>query len=228
MDTYVRKGRPRHTCESLGLNPAAGYAGNLDEVLPEGKRTLQGALDLPVPTSRAELMVLCKIQIPPDAAGPGAAYLKRVHEKWGRSTTVERKAARHRSPRRAYAPKSLIRHTLREIKRTMEEVQVSADIAHQEAASITRLFDLCRQAIEGQLAAHLEGKTWKGEPISARAARECFRLVAQSVSGLKLPSDQRRSATESTMNEIARAIEETKDALTPIAPPPPSDPETTH
>jgi hypothetical protein len=84
--------------------------------------------------------------------------------------------------------------------------------AAESIASLTDLFSLGRKGISAQMQAHLQGSEWQGEKIDARAFRECFRMVSQAVKGLGLPNDQRTVATQAILDEVAAALDGTRDA----------------
>jgi len=106
------------------------------------------------------------------------------------------------------------------------EVDKVKQAAAESIASLTDLFSLGRKGLAGQMKAHLEKQEWQGEVITARAFRECFRMVSQAVKGLGLPSDQRPEANHAIMDEVAAALDGTRDTVSDD--PTTDDPEVEH
>ena len=98
-------------------------------------------------------------------------------------------------------------------RRFQNEHLVSVFDKTESIASLTDLFSLARKGIDGQMRAHLDGKEWMGEKINARAFRECFRMVTQTVKGLGLPSEERTRAKSAIMDEVAEALKDTQETV---------------
>ena len=212
-----KKGRgPTRTIESLQLNLEAARNGQTWLLLPEGHRDQESGQIYPLPSRLTDLQVLSTVFVKPTKMDSGCIYIRRAlahlreHGKRKQSalmdigTRVEKVQHAHEHYLQS------VKHVKQEIKETLEGVKREAE---QAIANLTDLFALGRKGIEGQMKAHLEGAAWHGEPIDARAFRECFRMVSQAVKGLGLPSDQRPAAERVIVDELAAALEDTQDAL---------------
>ena len=61
--------------------------------------------------------------------------------------------------------------------------------------------------------AYLNGDEYQDERINKRDFQQCFRMVTQAVKGLGLPSDQRVTANEAIIEEVAAAIRDTQEIV---------------
>lgn len=207
-----------HTCESLNLDLDAAKSGRTWMLLPEGYRDEASGMTYPLPTSRKELAKLVEIPTPPFKKDCGCVYLHRASQLWLRKPIRRKiKPIDAEEQRRVHNAYSVSEHFKRRMKKVESEARLSAEQVHRAAAvavaSLTTLFELGRQVIDGQLQAHLSGEEWKGEKISASAARECFRMVTQAVKGFGLKTDQVPAAQETIMREAAEAIKATQEAI---------------
>jgi len=194
--------KPAHTIESLRLDIDSAMRGEIWKLLPDGFRDRTIAKTYPLPSLREELQKLVLIPIPNGKRDCGCVYLRRA---------LRRLSERHRRS-------AVLRG---EIDRSIEKVRKETDRAvgkvqkkaQQAIASLGELFDLGRQGIEGQMKAHLTGEEWMGETIKAKHFRDCFRMVLQGVKGLGLPNDQRASAADAVMDQVAESLRETQETV---------------
>ena len=204
------------TIANLRLDLDAARAGKTWRMLPEGFRDVDSGLSYPLPSRRDDLQTLAGIVVTHRGQDSGVKYLKRAFMKWRERqarapqalASVERLQDAVRQKNVRYARDLAAMRT--EAEQAVERVKQRADEA---IASLTDLFALGRRGIEGQMQAHLDSAEWQGERINSRAFRECFRMVAQAVKGLGLPSDQRQEATKTIIEEVAAALEDTQDAV---------------
>lgn len=212
--------REARTCESLRLNLDEARAGRTWLILPDGLHTREAGQKYPLPTSNEELNKVAAIAVSPRRRDGGSIYIRRAQKRWrDRMSRPNRLSAldieEQRILHNADTSNAKFKQRMREY---VEEAKTAVQQVHQEAstavASLTKLFELGRRTLEGQLNAHLNDEEWHGEKITAGAARQCFRMVSQAVKGLGLPSDQRQSAHAATMQEVAEAIKATQDVVT--------------
>lgn len=171
----------------------------------------------PLPTTRAELAKLVEIPTPPFKRDAGCVYLHRASQKWLRKPIRRIDPLEADEQRRVHNAYDATKKFKERMQRVEADVRLSAAQVHNAAASavasLTTLFELGRKVIDGQLQAHLNGEEWKGERISASAARDCFRMVTQAVKGFGLKTDQAPAAQDVIMREAAEAIKATQDAI---------------
>lgn len=217
--------RVKYTILSLRLDLESAFNGRIDLLLPSGFRDQDGGTSYPLPTRTSELQRLITIPVPPYHKNAGCLYIKRAISELKRRNT-RRLSALHDIPLR----EQRVMVAQRQFNQTMSEMKKKAEAAvdgvKQQAevaiAGLNDLFALGRRGIEGQMKAHLENSEWQGEKISASAFRDCFRMVTQAVKGLGLPSEQRGSAQQAIMDELAASIKDTQETvgLAADAPPP--------
>jgi len=185
-------------------------------LLPEAFRTEGSARKYPLPATSAEIQKLVTIPIPPGVRDSGTVYLQRALIRW-QGLRRRKNSAILDTERRFNTIKVNQGNLKTAIKEMKAEAQAAVNEVKAEAvkhiANLSDLFSLGRKGIEGQMRAHLDGEQWRGEEISAKDFRECFRMVSQAVKGLGLPSDQREKARDAVMQEVAEAAESTKEAL---------------
>lgn len=202
--------------KNLRLNLEAAKAGKFWLLLPEGFRSTPWGTIYPLPARREELLKLATITIPPRKKDVGCIYIRRAIKEWGKRDSTRNaalnRAAKHELTIRAFRD-NLQRDTGKMRKKCWDSVADVQTAAAKACASLTDLFALAKKGIEGQMKAHLAGKEWQGEVINARAFRECFRMVTQTVKGLGLPSNERSKAKEAVMEEVGEALKATQDAL---------------
>ena len=186
------------------------------ELLPEGYRTPVHAETYLLPSTRHEMSLLMAIPIPDGRFDPGIKYLQRVRK------SFREKALRHQSGlldvgRRADQAEQATQDFMRTVESMKEEAHRAVAGVREEAAravaSLSDLFRLGREGLEGQMKAHLAGEPWKGEQIDAEAFRSCFRMVSQTVKGMGLPSEQTEKAKEAIIEEAAEALRLTREAI---------------
>lgn len=204
------------TCESLRLDLEAGRQGKTWLILPDGFRDADSGKKYPLPNSIRELDRLLKIPIPAGKRDAGCTYLRRaiklsaqlLHRKQSAILDVGRRYNKAIETSRRF--EEHIKDKKAEAERILDEVRASRDKA---IASLSQLFDLGREGLEGQMKAHLAQEEWRGEKISAEDFRQCFRMVSQAVKGLGLPSTERETARSAIMEQAAAALRETQEAL---------------
>jgi hypothetical protein len=196
-------------------------------LLPEGHRDQASGQIYPLPSRLQDLQILSTIFVKSAKIDSGCLYIRRaiahLREQGKRKqsalldigTRVEKVQHAHEKYLQS------VKHVKLEIQETLAGVKREAE---QAIANLTDLFALGRKGIEGQMKAHLDGTEWHGEPIDAKAFRECFRMVTQAVKGLGLPSDQRDAAERVIVDELADALAATQDALSQVT----DDEETEH
>jgi hypothetical protein len=197
-------------------------------LLPEGFRDQESGNTYPLPSLRTDIQKLVVIPIPPGQKNSGVLYVKRAI-----AAFKEKQARRQSAILDVNRRQEQIVHAQENYTQLMKELRAEARAAvetvraeaAQAAASLKDLFALGRKGLDGQMKAHLAGTEWQGEKIDARAFRECFRMVSQTVKALGIPSDQKESAEKAIMEEAARAIESTRATLSGEEPP---DEETRH
>lgn len=207
------------TCEALGLDVERAKVEGAQVLLPEAARNRKAVREFPLPYSKHELARLMEVPVPTDATSPEGMLIRRIQKRWyDRVTSKEPGKARLSTARSERSIEVAKAHAKTHIDETLAEIATSAKMVHAVAekvtGSLTDLYDLCRQSLEGQLRAHLTDGEWHGERIDAQAARECFRLVTQAVKGFGLPREaDKRAAGKISMEETAAAIRETQEAL---------------
>ena len=201
---------------SLRLNMKAAQNGTTWLLLPEGFRDQEHGQNYPLPGQIIELQRLSIIYIAPNKKDSGSIYLRRAveafKEKQRHKIGIVNDIA-HREDKIKRVQRGYTRH-IRDMKAEIKEAV--ADVhreAEQAIASLTDLFSLGRKGLDGQMRAHIENKEWQGEPIDARAFRECFRMVTQAVKGLGLPSKERSQATDAIIEEVASALKDTQETV---------------
>lgn len=218
-------GEGARTIAGLRLDVESAEKGKTWLLLPEGFRSQQSGRTYPLPSSKVAIQQVAAIYLPPGKADSGCEYIKRAI-----------KAHKRRQQRKQCAAIEAERqlHDLTKVKEKYErsldkmkrEASIAVELVKEQAseavASLHELFDLGRRGMEGQMKAHLDGKSWKGEKIPAAAFRQCFRLISQAVKGLGLPSDQTKKARDAIIQEVATSIEGTQEALA-MAPGPDDD-----
>lgn len=216
------------TCKTLKLNLDDGLAGRTWLLLPEGYRDQEQGKTYPLPGTRNELQKLAMIPIPLGKMDSGCIYLRRAAEAYRSKVTAMQSAALDIG-RKASQTLDMKHNFGTDLRRMKEEAAKAVEGVKIEAgkaiASLSDLFRLGREGLEGQMKAHLAGETWKGEQIDAEAFRNCFRMVSQTVKGMGLPSDQTEKAKEAIIEEAAAALRDTREAL---AMAPGTDAETKH
>lgn len=228
-----KKGFDRYTIKSLRLNLEAAYEGKTWLLLPEGFREQECGTSYPLPSRRSELQKLAGIAIPHYSwkRDCGCLYVRRAIARFKQqqekvcSATLDVGQRRDQVAKAHYGYTQRMRTLRQEAKKAVDEVREEAAKA---VASLSDLFSLGRRGLDGQMRAHLEGEDWphakdctpkkcskdcRAEPINARAFRECFRMVCTAVKGLGLPSDQKKSANDAVMEEIAASLKSTQEVL---------------
>lgn len=206
----------KHTIENLKLNLEEARKGRTWLLLPEEYRDHRLAAEYPIPAWLNELQIVATLPIRPRVRDAGTIYVRRCIREWkqrlqaraGSVITIER-----------------AEHGVLELEKRFEErlqmlesksegiVKRFQEHTDRAIASLDELFRLGREGIEGQMRAHLAGETWKDEQITARAFRECFRMVSQTVKGLGLPSEQQEKAREVVIAEAAASLRATQEAV---------------
>ena len=206
----------KHTVASLRLDLESAPAGKTWLLLPERIRSNECGMLYPLPGDRTEIQKLVAIPIPKRKKDCGTLYLRRALKEWRKRQEHRQSAAlgAARAETQIINAKKEFTALTKELR---AEARAAVDEVRQEAqkavANLSDLFSLGREGIEGQMKAHIAGTEWKGEPIDARAFRECFRMVSQAVKGLGLPSDQRDKARDVVMEEFAASLKDTQEVV---------------
>lgn len=212
------KAGTRYTIKSLRLDLKSATEGKTWLLLPQGYRDRASGSTYPLPSNRQDLQKLAAIPIPQYSHKQdcGCYYLRRALREW------KRKQERHCSAindigRREDQIERTHDNYVQHVRKLRADAREQVDIVKQEAvkavASLTDLFSLGRQGLEGQMKAHLDGKKWKKESIDAAGFRQCFRLVSQAVKGLGLPNPQKKDANSAVLEQVADALRQTQEAL---------------
>lgn len=205
------------TCQDLRLDLESAEAGRTWLLLPEGHRAYEAAKVYPLPNNLNELRRLAIIPPPTTRSDSGCVYLRRALEKYQAISKskrigpidVEAKIARVEEASRNH--ERILADLAKDATEAVDKVKTEIEKA---TASLKELFDLGKRGLEGQMLAHLKGEHWQGELIDGDAFRECFRLVSQAVKGLGMPSsDDARKSREAIIEEYARALGDTREAL---------------
>jgi len=218
------------TVETLRLDVPSALAGKHWLLLPEGFRDQDAAQTYPLPSNLEELQKLIVIPVQPQRHDGGTVYLKRCIKLYKQKLMGKQARAVgvvESTDKMARARAKLdvqVKQMKAEVQEALNGVKAEAEKA---IASMHDLFSLGRKGIEGQMKAHLDHTDWQGEAIDARAFRECFRMVTQTVKGLGLPSDEQRHARDAIMEELAAAIGATQEVVE-FSEAPGSDDETEH
>ena len=216
LEDTPKKPQLVRTIKNLRLDLKQASEGRTWLLLPEGFRDQDCGSTYLLPTSRTELTLIANIYHPDRKNDSGCQYIRRAQRKLRELSRVKQSAILdldHRHEKIRTSHKRYDKAVLKNKSEMRASVEAVKKVAEEAIASLTDLFALGRKIIDGQLKAHYANKEWKGEMISARAARESFRMIIQGVKGLGLPSDQRQAAKESVNEELAAALEDTEDAL---------------
>ena len=206
----------RYTIANLRLNVEAAEEGKPWLLLPEGFQNAEAGRTYPLPSNYKQLQRLCSIEILPQQNDSGTIYLKRCMAKWkeGQRRRISALGDTENKKHAIVQQQYYLRQDMKNLKAEAQEaVNLVKLEAEKQIANLTDLFALGREGIAGQMRAHLDQAKWKGEDISARDFRECFRMVSQAVHALGLPSGERAKAREVVMAEAAAAAGATKGAL---------------
>lgn len=206
----------RHTVETLKLNIPEALAGRTWLLLPEGYRGQECGNTYPLPTNLRELQKLLIIPIPAKKMDAGCAYLRRAQAEF-KSRLAGKQSALHDLGRKTNKINEKMSNFSADVQKMRDDMRSAVANVHVEAnraiASLSDLFRLGREGLEGQMKAHLRGVSWQGEMIDAAAFRNCFRMVSQTVKAMGLPSDQTDKAKTAIMEEAAEALKQTREAL---------------
>lgn len=206
----------RHTIQKLRLNLEEAEKGRTWLLLPEGFRHVGSGSTYPLPTRRHEVQKLASLYIPTHKKDAGHIYLRRAVAKAKVLQRRAQSAALDLSHRAHSIEKAQWNYTqqIRVLQQEAREAVVTVQEKAEEAiASLTDLFALSRQGLDGMMRAHLDGTEWKGEAIKASAFRDCVKIVTQAVKGLGVPSEQRSHANEVVMAEAAAAMKATQETV---------------
>jgi hypothetical protein len=213
--------RDRHNCHTirtLRLDIKAAEEGKTWKLLPEGFRDQDCGRTYPLPTRWREIQKIAAIYLPAHAEKRdcGCFYIRRAIREWT-SRQEKKQSILLDLGRREQQITKRHEHFNEKAREREQEARDAVENVREEAkkavASLTDLFALARKGIDGQMRAHILGAKWHGEKISAAGFRDCFRIVAQAVKGLGLPSDQRAKAEGAILEEAAAAIKAMKESL---------------
>lgn len=209
--------KSERTIVSLNLGYEDAMNGKVWALLPPGFRYTVAAENYPVPNKFSDLMKLSAIPIAPNLRSPGVIYLKRCRKACTEFSKRRQSALLDLSNRRANAKTAYdnYRHDMLELREKMkQEKNKVRQVAEECIASLNDLFKLGRKGLDGMMRAHLEQKTWQGEPVTGAAFRDCFKMVSAAVKGLGAATeDQKESAREAVLEEVAKSMEDTQAAL---------------
>ena len=216
--------------KGLRLDLAAARRGDTWLLLPEGYRDQDSGDTYPLPTQFRDIDRLAKILIPRNKQDSGCRYLrragKRYKEKWtvrqANASTIDRVNHELTDTQSRYNRK--LRNLAAEARASTDAVK---EVASECIASLDDLFSLGRKGIAGMMKAHLTGEKWQGEEIKSAAFRNCYRMVAQTVKALGLPTGERGKARGAVLEQVAASIKATKEAVA-MAPAEPDEPPTEH
>lgn len=205
-----------NTIESLRLDIDSAINGRIDKILPDGFRDRKCGLTYPLPSNLADIQRVATVPIMAHSTDAGSVYVRRAIRIWKKKQSrrisalhdTERKGAKIENAQREFSRRA--KELKAEARQIVDDVRAEAEKA---VASLHDLFALGREGIEGQMRAHLSNSTWNGEQIDARAFRECFRMVSQTVKGMGVAPDQRDKARDVVMEEVAKSVEATRSAL---------------
>ncbi len=204
------------TITNLRLDMESAKAGKTWLLLPDGFRDSKCAKTYPLPARGSEIFKIASIYVQPYKRDSGSMYIKRALKKH-KQLQQRRQGVEQEIGRNGQKVADLTRNYKSKMKCLRKDAVAAVDDVREAAteaiASLTDLFSLGRKGLAGQMEAHLNGKKWMGEKIDARAFRESFRMVAQSVGKLGLPSAERKRARESVVKEVAAALAATQDAV---------------
>lgn len=205
-----------HTVKSLGLNVEAAKAGKTWLLLPEGYRDDKSGKKYPLPTYFYEIELLSIIHIPRAKLDAGCLYLNRCRQEYRnrqkkrQSATLDIAKRRHTVKRETQKLQADTKKFQEKARQAVREVQKTAAEA---TASLNDLFEVARKGLEGQMRAHIDGKEWQGEAITAQAFRHSAHIVIQAVKGLGIPTEQAEKAREAIMEEVAEGLKQTQETL---------------
>lgn len=208
--------RQRHTVESLRLDIKSAMEGKTWLLLPEGFRDHDAGLTYPLPTQLEGLEAVVKVIIPVGKNDAGCRYVRRAIKaltairQRKQSILLDAGRKEQAAINRMHDFRNRLTTYEQESKRAMREFK---EEIRGSIASLNDLFVLGRQGLEGQMRAHLTDQEWKGEKISSKQFRECFRLVSQAVKGLGVPSDEREAARDTIVEQAAEELRATQEAV---------------
>lgn len=207
------------TIQSLRLNLEEARAGHIWLLLPDGYRERNCGIGYPLPTSMEDLRAIANLRIGRGQRSAGAFYIRRARKMI--TDSIDSKTEPMEIEERAHEValahgrfKDKVKDARYDISKAVAEVKKFADEA---TSSMNDLFELGRRGMKAQMEAHLNNEELHGEKIDARAFRECFRMVSQTVKGLGLPSHERDKATEAILDEFAASMK-ARDAALAMAP----------
>lgn len=207
------------TIQSLRLNLERARAGYVWELMPEGYRQANCGKGYPLPTGMEDLRTIANIKLGRSQRNAAAYYIRRARQAVldaidSNTDPMEMEERTHEVAMAHGRFEQKVKSARQEISRAVAEVKRTAEEA---SSSMNDLFELGRRGMKAQMEAHLANTEWNGEKIDARAFRECFRMVSQTVKGLGLPSQERDRATEAILDEYAASMK-ARDAALAMAP----------
>ena len=206
-----------NTLKSLSINIEAAQSGRIWNLLPPDVRDSRDKIrDYPLPDSTKELEILVAIPIPAKGQRAVYIYLKRAKAEWDRRyrLKVDVRETMDEAVTTAGDLERKFQKQMSELERRANQAVVSVEKQAEKAiASLDELFKLGRQGIESQMRAYVENTTINGEEINASAFRQCFKIVAGTVKGMGLPSDQKPIARQAVMKELADSFRATEAAV---------------
>ena len=211
-----------YTNKTLHLDLKSAHAGKTWLLLPQGYRDRECGQTYPLPSRRSQLQLVACIAIPHDRSkkDSGCQYIRRCMEKFKnqqrevQSALLDVGKRRDQVIDRQKAFKRQLRGMRKDVrvasKDAIEEIRIEAT---KQIASLKDLFSMGREIVEKQMKAYLADEEVNGEKVTNDGARSCFRIVAQTVKALGLPSDQKKPASDAIVEEMAEAIKSTRETI---------------
>lgn len=210
------KGNKPRSIKSLRLDIKKATEGHIAALLPAGFRSQECGKTYPLPTTMADLQKLSAILVSPNKKDAGSIYIRRAMKEWKTMNATSQSAIYDLSSRKEMIRResedfeAQMKNYQESAKRSLEGVQKEVD---QASANLQDLFAMGRKGLKDQMEAHLAGKEWQGEKITAKAFRECYSMVSGTVKALGIPSDQKNAAQKAIFEEIAEAIKKSREVL---------------
>ena len=227
----TRTGGRGHTIKSLRLDLKEVEQGRPWNLLPIGFHGVGVGKSYPLPSSLQELEKLAYLPAFPGKLNSGSVYLRRAKNEYKRRLTRKSSLANEvsshaekvkRVQENFIAKSEFLRGQMHEAR---DSVRIEAEkIKAEMAASVSDLYETAKGELGKQLEAAKLGNDYHGEKITAKAVRECYRLILQTVKGLGLPSTDDDEARDTVEKELADAIRGIQETVS-IAPGPDGDTE---
>lgn len=202
-----------HTIKSLRLDINEAKQGRAWNILPDGFRGKGVGHSYPLPSSTVELERISYMPLIAGKRDSGTVYIRRIKTEYKRriarkaslANDVSCRTEKVKRVQENFIAKSAF--LCGQMHEARDSVRIEAEkIKAEMAASVSDLYETAKGELGKQLEAAKEGNTYHGEKITAKAVRECYRLILQTVKGLGLPSVDEDGARETIDKELADAI----------------------